>query len=194
MDSSTILAMAKPNIANGSCQHTCIGAVVGQLKRQPEKRVVFSLRASWEEESVPHSTAAAEQLPLQLPQCCAVLRCASLDNYSTFCVRYPQPKWFARQSCGWSASARERLLPPLRFHAPAQRADSHADQCMSLCHASCVGARWKLRNANQFAARTTTAAAQIQGKLCNKQITNEHIVRHVPHFWLIEHSPNQVSH
>lgn len=73
---TTNLVMAKPNIANGSCQQTCIGAAVGQLERQPEKRVMFSLRASWAEEEEKEeqeecATAAAVATS-------AMLRCAAL--------------------------------------------------------------------------------------------------------------------
>lgn len=67
----SILARAKPNIANGSCQQTCIGSPTDrQRERQPEKRVVLVAGQL----GVCHKL---QQLPLQLPQCCA-----SLDKYS----------------------------------------------------------------------------------------------------------------
>lgn len=73
------MAKPKPNIANGSCQQTCIGAAVGQLERQPEKRVMFSLRASWveveeEQEQEERATPAAVATSAMLH--CAVLRFA----------------------------------------------------------------------------------------------------------------------
>lgn len=82
------------------------------------------------------------------------------------------------ETCGWQWEAN---LPPLRFHAPAQRAESQspAHVCLSATQlrqcqvkiAKCEPIYRQNNNNNDNSNNSNK-----QGKLCNKQITNEHIV------------------